>query len=46
MDHSKLVDHLATIIHLDLSRSRWFALASVEQVARCYNGIAPEWMPR
>lgn len=30
-----LTDHLATIIHLDLSRSRWFALASVEQVARC-----------
>lgn len=33
MDHSKLVDHLATIIRLYLSRSRWLALASVEQVA-------------
>lgn len=37
-----LTDHLATTLRLDLSRSRWFALAPVEQVSRCYNGIGPE----
>lgn len=41
-----LTDHLATTLRLDLSRSRWFALAPVEHVARCHNGIGPEWMPR
>ena len=41
-----LHNHLATILRLDLSRSRWFLIAPVEQVAQCYNGIGPEWMPR
>lgn len=45
MDHSKLVDHLATIIRLDLSRSRWFALASVEMAAILVVSTPPQNQP-